>query len=113
MNATSHHLHINYRRRQSQQWGPVRLDDGRFRFQLWAPAEDGIGLVLDGTDLAMMKTDDGWHRVESNAEYGMVYGFMLPDGKLVGDPASRFQRKARDGPSLLVDPAKHLRLDHG
>lgn len=70
-----------------QQWDR-RLDDGRSRFQLWARAEDEIGLVLDGTDLAMMKTDDGWHRVESNAEYGMVYGFMLPDGKLVGDPAS-------------------------
>ncbi|WP_113565419.1 MULTISPECIES: hypothetical protein [unclassified Rhizobium] len=87
MNATAHHFHINYRRRQSSN-GDRRLDDGRSRFQLWARAEDEIGLVLDGTDLAMMKTDDGWHRVESNAEYGMVYGFMLPDGKLVGDPAS-------------------------
>ncbi len=87
MNATAHHFHINYRRRQSGN-GDRRLNDGRSRFQLWARAEDEIGLVLDGTDLAMMKTDDGWHRVESNAEYGMVYGFMLPDGKLVGDPAS-------------------------
>ncbi|WP_075293291.1 malto-oligosyltrehalose trehalohydrolase [Pararhizobium arenae] len=95
-----------------QQWGPVRLSDGRFRFQLWAPAEDEIRLMLDGTDLAMMKTDDGWHRVESKADYGAVYGFMLPDGKVVADPASRFQLEALDGPSLLVDPAGYTWLDH-
>ena len=71
-----------------QRWGPRRLADGSFRFQLWAPAEDAVDLLLNGTKCPMIKTGDGWHHVETAAAVGSIYGFVLTDGNLVGDPAS-------------------------
>jgi malto-oligosyltrehalose trehalohydrolase len=85
-------------------WGPQPLSGGRYRFQLWAPAEGRVVLVLNGIDVAMTKAGDGWHRTETKARFGSTYAFALEDGRLVSDPASRQQAGPLDGPSILPDP---------
>lgn len=87
-----------------QRWGPVSVRGGKTRFQLWAPAEAAVGLELDGADISMQRSEDGWHVVEVDANIGARYQFVLADGKAVGDPASRLQLDNLDGPSLIVDP---------
>jgi malto-oligosyltrehalose trehalohydrolase len=85
-------------------WGPQELPDGRFLFQLWAPAERSVSLRVNGIDSPMIMSGDGWHRLEISADYGNAYAFLLDDERLVGDPASRQQAGALDGPSILTDP---------
>ena len=87
-----------------QRWGPVSVRGGKTRFQLWAPAEAAVGLELDGADISMQRSEDGWHIVDVDANIGARYQFVLADGKAVGDPASRLQLDNLDGPSLIVDP---------
>ena len=87
-----------------QRWGPVSVRGGKTRFQLWAPAEAAVGLELDGADISMQRSEDGWHVVDVDANIGARYQFVLADGKAVGDPASRLQLDNLDGPSLIVDP---------
>ena len=96
-----------------QRWGPRRLADGSFRFQLWAPAEDAVDLLLNGTKCPMTKTGDGWHYVETAAAVGSIYGFVLTDGNLVGDPASRQQVLNLDGPSVLTSSDQYLWQNSG
>ncbi|WP_333674676.1 malto-oligosyltrehalose trehalohydrolase [Agrobacterium tumefaciens] len=52
----------------------------------------------------MARFDDGWHSIETSARYGSEYAFVLGNGRLVGDPASRQQAGEIDGPSILTDP---------
>src|SRR6478609_3175350 len=70
-------------------WGPVALQNGLTRFQIWAPAETLLSLELEGKLLPMMRSQDGWHRVEVEAAVGSAYRFILSDGRRVADPASR------------------------
>lgn len=88
---------------REQRWGPRRLAGGRTRFQLWAPAEKAVGLRLNGSDIPMARTAHGWHHVEASALYGSSYSFVLGDGRVVADPASRQQAGKLDEPSLLTD----------
>lgn len=85
-------------------WGPHALPNGRFLFQLWAPAERSVHLRINGVDLPMTISGGGWHRLETSADFGNAYAFVLEDGRVVGDPASRQQAGALDGPSILTDP---------
>ncbi|MDM9627655.1 malto-oligosyltrehalose trehalohydrolase [Rhizobium sp. S152] len=87
-----------------QWWGPVALSGGKTRFQLWAPAETSVGLRLGEADIPMQRSPDGWHVVETAAPFGARYQFVLSDGKVVGDPASRLQSDGLEGPSVIVDP---------
>lgn len=90
--------------KHERHWGPRALSGGNHRFQLWAPAEQQIGLVLNGIEAPMARTEDGWHHVETKAAIGSAYAFALGDGRVVGDPASRQQAGPLDGPSILTDP---------
>ncbi len=90
--------------RPAPHWGPQSLRGGRHLFQLWAPAEGQVVLVLNGIDMAMARTEDGWHRIEATASFGSTYAFTPEDGRVVGDPASRQQAGPLDGPSILTDP---------
>jgi malto-oligosyltrehalose trehalohydrolase len=92
-------------------WGPQPLPDGRFLFQLWAPAERSVSLRLNGIDSPMIMSGGGWHLLEISADYGDAYAFILDDDRLVGDPASRQQAGALDGPSLLTDPKSYVWRD--
>jgi malto-oligosyltrehalose trehalohydrolase len=94
-----------------QKWGPKALPNGTFRFQLWAPVERSVSLRLNGVDLSMERSQDGWHRLDTRAAYGDTYAFVLEDGRLVSDPASRQQAGPLEGPSVLTDPDSYAWLN--
>jgi len=82
---------------------------GGVHFRFWAPGVDRVDLVLgaDGDErrLPMQQAPGGWFDLTTEAAgAGMVYGFGLPDGMVVPDPASRGQAEDCDGRSLVVDP---------
>ena len=88
--------------------------DGTVRFRIWAPAHAEVGLELDGVTgpLAMPPVGDGWHElITDQARPGTRYGFVLPDGLRVPDPASRHQPKDVHGPSEVVDPTSYVWAD--
>ncbi len=86
-------------------WGPVPLGDGRWRFRLWAPAQDEVTLELDGRDSVPMEgKPDGWFGAEAEAAPGDRYRFRISPDLAVPDPASRAQAGGVHGWSLLVDP---------
>jgi maltooligosyltrehalose trehalohydrolase len=89
-------------------WGAHFIRAGEARFRIWAPHAHRIALRLNGVDMPMHRTGDGWFDLDvSGAEPGQSYGFVLPDGLAVPDPASRAQAGDVHGPSVLVDPASH------
>jgi maltooligosyltrehalose trehalohydrolase len=81
----------------------------RVRFRLWAPKHDQIALNIGGGRLYPMRAvGGGWHELlTSEAGPGSLYQFVLPDGRHVPDPASRFQPADVHGPSEVVDPAAY------
>jgi malto-oligosyltrehalose trehalohydrolase len=85
-------------------WGAIPLDEGRWRFRLWAPGVKALTLRLAGRDYPMQTEGDGWFHAEAQAEDGAEYVFVLPDGQTVPDPASRRQASDVHGPSLLTAP---------
>jgi malto-oligosyltrehalose trehalohydrolase len=67
--------------------------DGSATFRLWAPAHPQIQLQL-GEVLAVPldAIGGGWHEVSvPGVGAGTRYGFVLPDGTVVPDPASYYQ----------------------
>lgn len=87
-----------------RRWGPVVMPDGRMLFQLWAPLVSRIQLHLNGTDLEMARCTEGWHEVVAIARPGDSYGFRLPGGRVVPDPASRCQKSSINSLSVVTDP---------
>jgi malto-oligosyltrehalose trehalohydrolase len=84
--------------------GPSALPGGGAQFRLWAPSQEKIGLVLDETTRPMRRQPEGWHVFDAlDALEGMHYGFRLPDGRVVPDPASRYQPNNVHGLSQWVD----------
>ncbi len=91
-------------RRSVPLWGPVIRPDG-VRFRLWAPGVLGLALRTPDGDLPMTGEDDGWFEIVTRAvSPGDSYGFVLPDGRVVPDPAARAQAGDVHGLSRLVDP---------
>lgn len=85
-------------------WGPQSLDDGRWRFRLWAPDREAVTLERDGAEpLPMRRESGGWHVVEAHARAGDRYRFRLDTDLAVPDPASRAQSGGVHGWSLLVE----------
>jgi malto-oligosyltrehalose trehalohydrolase len=82
--------------------------DGRIRFRIWAPKHDRIDIELQDistSTASMRRAADGWHTlVTDRARAGSRYRFLLPDGRGVPDPASRYQPQDVHGPSEVVDP---------
>lgn len=77
------------------------------RFRLWAPACEHIALALEGEarPLQMTSLPGGWHELSTErAAAGARYRFVLPDGTLVPDPASRYQPDDVHGASEVIDP---------
>ena len=81
-------------------------------FALWAPSAESVVLELraaaggrDAVALPMERDAHGWHRLSvPNSRHGDSYGFRLPDGIRVPDPASRFNPGDVHAPSAVVDP---------
>jgi maltooligosyltrehalose trehalohydrolase len=83
-------------------WGPDIGDDGVV-FQLWAPAEDQVVLRLADVDLPMAQKEAGWFELNTSREaIGKEYLFVLSDGLVVPDPASRGQVNDVHGPSRVA-----------
>ncbi len=84
-------------------WGARLGEAGEARFRLWAPAQEALTLRLGDRDLAMPQIGDGWFELVADAQADTQYGFVLPDGAFVPDPASCAQAGDVHGPSVLVD----------
>jgi len=86
-------------------FGPVLKDDST-TFRLWAPKEGRIELLIEGrSPEPMQRNADGWHALDlAWTGAGMRYRFVLEDGTIVPDPASRYQPLDVHGPSELIDP---------
>ncbi|MWD27834.1 malto-oligosyltrehalose trehalohydrolase [Aquicoccus sp. SCR17] len=85
-------------------WGAVPQGDGDWLFRLWAPGLDRLTLRLEGDDIAMSPGTDGWFSCTAPAEEGDSYAYVMPDGLVVPDPASRRQEEGVHGPSRLTAP---------
>jgi maltooligosyltrehalose trehalohydrolase len=97
------------KREHAMPFGAAVLPDGRVRFRLWAPAQRAPKLCLEAPGeeamVPMQAREDGWFELVTDiAGPGSRYRFLLEDGTLVPDPASRFQPKDVHGPSEVVDP---------
>lgn len=92
------------RREQEMKFGTQMTPSG-VRFRLWAPLVPSVEIEVDGRSLPMQHDVRGWYEIEvEGAKHGSRYAFRLPDGKMVPDPASRYQPEDVDGPSEVVDP---------
>jgi len=84
-------------------WGAIVTDEG-ICFRIWAPAEKNVTLRLSD-DHVMTPVGDGWFEVVIEGQpFGSAYGFVLSDGRVVADPASRQQVSDVAGLSVLTDP---------
>jgi maltooligosyltrehalose trehalohydrolase len=85
---------------------------GGVTFRTWAPAQKGVGLVLDGgRELPMKRDPDGFFTTEvEGIGDGQRYWYRLDQG-LRPDPASRYQPDGPTGPSQVVDPRAYVWRD--
>ncbi len=89
--------------------GPALKSRG-IRFQLWAPAQERVGLILESRDVDIQMTPRGdgfFEAFVAGAGAGERYWFKLADGRRVPDPASRFQPEDVHGASEVVDHAAY------
>ena len=91
-----------------KRWGAEFIRAGEVRFRIWAPGVESLSLRLDGDDAPMGRDDDGWFELmATGVEPRARYGFVLPDGRVVPDPASRAQDGDVHAASLVVDPTAY------
>jgi maltooligosyltrehalose trehalohydrolase len=89
-------------------FGATLLDQARTRFRLWAPAQRGVAVEVEGlAAVPMARSDGGWFTAEVRCGAGSRYRYRLDDGLRVPDPAARAQADDVHGPSLVVDPAAY------
>jgi malto-oligosyltrehalose trehalohydrolase len=87
-------------------WGAEPAGDQHWRFSIWAPERDRMGLVVGDASHTMDPAGNGWFVVEATAAAGESYAFTI-DGTRVPDPAAREQVGNVHGASRLVDPAAY------
>src|SRR5260221_2749598 len=90
-----------------------------FSFRIGASGKSRVELVMmddsgaPSQELPMSKDAEGYYHVENpEASAGMLYKYRL-DGRLLPDPASRFQPQGVHGPSPIIDPSTFRWTDHG
>ena len=90
-------------------FGAQLLTDGHTRFQLWAPEQRAMTVVVEGHErpVPMAPSDEGFFEVTTVAPAGSRYWFQLTDATRVPDPASRHQPEDVHGPSEVIDPAAY------
>ncbi|WP_368643235.1 malto-oligosyltrehalose trehalohydrolase [Castellaniella ginsengisoli] len=74
--------------------GAFAREDGTTLFRLWAPeAPDGMALVIEGrSPLPAIPDAQGYVEIlAAGCPAGTRYGYLLPDGTRIPDPASRLQ----------------------
>ena len=84
-------------------------------FRVWAPRARVVEVCLeDGPAVPLTADPDGYYAgVVPGATAGTRYRFRLDGGKLLPDPASRFQPEGPHGPSEVVDPTTFAWTDSG
>ncbi|EBW2655206.1 malto-oligosyltrehalose trehalohydrolase, partial [Salmonella enterica subsp. enterica serovar Mikawasima] len=89
-------------------WGAEYIAADVVRFRLWATGQQKVMLRLAGKDQEMQASGDGWFTLDvSGVTPGTEYNFVLSDGMVVPDPASRAQKTDVNGPSYVVDPGSY------
>ncbi|MFS2223867.1 malto-oligosyltrehalose trehalohydrolase [Pantoea sp. B65] len=89
-------------------WGAEYVSADTVRFRLWASGQQQVILRLSGEDTGMSRSDDGWFELlATGVSPGAEYNFVLADGTVVPDPASRAQKADVNGPSQVIDPASY------
>src|SRR5690606_31922803 len=84
-------------------------DDG-VRYKVWAPDHDSLAVRIrrkDGGEATVPMTRDGrgyFSVHDGHGRAGDRYGFVLPDGTVLPDPAARFQPDGVHKLSECVDP---------
>lgn len=100
-------------RSEAVEFGPV-WRDGLVSFGLWAPHQSAVLLAIDGrAPLPMAREFQDWFSLTAVAPSGSRYRFLLPDGSVVPDPASRFQPNDVHGASEVVAAADSFRWTDG
>ncbi|HZO95322.1 MAG TPA: malto-oligosyltrehalose trehalohydrolase [Candidatus Baltobacteraceae bacterium] len=87
----------------------AELRDGGVDFRIWAPSKNAGRVVVDGTEYALERREDGWFAAHvSRAGAGTRYAYVFPGlDTPIADPASRFQPEGVHAPSEVVDPAAY------
>lgn len=102
--------------RHDMPFGATLLPDG-VSFRLWAPSLPAVMLQIEDDPTSrfpMQAAEGGWHQLDlSTAGAGTRYRFLLPDGLLVPDPASRCNPDDVHGPSEVSDPCAFAWPDDG
>ncbi len=81
---------------------------GGTRFRLWAPSVANVTLDVEGQDPIPMQSEAGGWKVATVACRPQArYGFRLPDGLVVPDPASRQQAGDVHDRSVVVDASAY------
>ncbi|HDW4108893.1 TPA: DUF3459 domain-containing protein [Salmonella enterica subsp. enterica serovar Typhi] len=89
-------------------WGAEYIAADVVRFRLWATGQQKVMLRLAGKDQEMQASGDGWFTLDvSGVTPGTEYNFVLSDGMVVPDPASRAQKTDVNGPSYVIDPGSY------
>lgn len=89
-------------------WGAEYVAADTVRFRLWATGQKRVTLRLSGKEYEMRPDGDGWFGLQaSGVAPGAEYNFVLADGTVIPDPASRAQKADVNGPSLVIDPTRY------
>jgi len=88
----------------------AELEGSRCRFRLWAPACETVTLELgeprSARALPLERVADGFHELSvDGVAAGTPYAFRVKEGTVVPDPASRYNPRDVNEPSVVVDPA--------
>ncbi|WP_428489851.1 malto-oligosyltrehalose trehalohydrolase [Rhodopila sp.] len=96
----AHHLNL------TEMFGATRLDDGRVRFRLWAPAQQTVSVAFEpGELIPMQRSSNGWFEATAAVLDGTDYRYRLHDGQMVPDPASRSQpRGVHEASEVKIAP---------
>lgn len=93
-------------------WGAAYFPGGAVHFRVHATGQQAVTLRLSGRDRAMQPCAEGGFELRvDGVKPGEEYNFVLSDGQVIPDPASRAQKADVNGPSLIVDP-HHYRWQH-
>lgn len=88
----------------------ARVCGGTTTFRVWAPRAESVGVVTElgqqTRRFEMVPEVDGHFTVTAPAAPGTRYRYQIDHGRLLPDPASRFQPEGPHGPSEVVDPAR-------
>lgn len=95
----------------------AQVDSAGVAYRAWAPdwREMSVAIVREGLArrIRLLPDDRGyWSAFDPEGRAGDLYRFVRDDGRLLPDPASRFQPRGVHGSSECVDPsAYHWQCD--